>query len=70
MATSFSECELPDELRSAVQRHQQNIADLVVSLRSFGMTEAAIQQSADQLLESYRPELVRAIGALGSTHHA
>ncbi len=70
LSTNYSEFELPDELRSAVQRHQKNIANLVVRLRSVGMTEALIKRSTDQLLESYRPELVRAIGTLGNSHNA
>jgi hypothetical protein len=69
MTASLTDLDLPGELRSAVLRHQQNIADLVVRLRSVGMTEAAIQHSTDQLLESYRPELARAIGALGNAVH-
>jgi hypothetical protein len=66
VSAAFDEVDLPGELRGAVERHQRNIAQLVLSLRSVGMTEASIQQSTDQLLESYRPELARAIGALGS----
>lgn len=69
MSASFDEVDLPGELRGAVERHQRNIAELVVSLRSVGMTEASIQQSTDQLLESYRPELERAISALGTRIH-
>jgi len=70
VTTRFGDLEMPIALRSAVECHQRNIADLVVRLRSAGMTDEEVRQSTDQLFDSYRPELMRAISALRSSAHA
>lgn len=61
---------IPEQLRAAAARHKQHVSQLVSQLRSFGMTEEAIEQSVDELISAYRAELVKAIKALGEATDA
>lgn len=62
--------DIPEPLRAVAARHEQHITKLIVQLRSFGMEEDAIQRSVDELIESYRGELVEAIKAFADNRHA
>lgn len=62
--------DMPEQLRAVAARHEQHVTKLVVQLRSFGMEEEAIQRSVDELIESYRAELVSAIKAFADGRHA
>lgn len=62
--------DVPEQLRAVAARHDQHITKLIVQLRSFGMEEEAIQRSVDELIESYRRELVEAIKAFADNRHA
>lgn len=64
------DCEMPEQLRAVALRHEQHITKLVVQLRSLGMEEEVIQRSVDELISSYRGELVDAIKALAGCRHA
>jgi lipase chaperone LimK len=57
--------DIPDELKEVAARHQQHIAELVFSLRSAGMDDHLIERSVDQLIGSYKAQLLEAIKALG-----
>ena len=62
--------QLPDELREVATRHQQHVADLVSKLRSSGMEDILIDQAVDQLVASYRAELLEAVKSLRELRHA
>ena len=70
MLDSFHEIEIPDELRAVAARHQQHVADLVSSLRSFGVDDRLIERGLDELIGAYRVELAAAIKALKGPCHA
>jgi hypothetical protein len=70
LRNDLRDIEIPEQLRAAAARHKEHVAQLVGQLRSFGMTEEAIEQSVDQLISAYRAELVEAIKALGEATNA
>ncbi|MBV8688190.1 MAG: hypothetical protein JOZ90_03330 [Alphaproteobacteria bacterium] len=70
MLDSFYEIEIPDELSGVATRHQQHVAELVSGLRSFGVDDQLIERSVDELIASYRAELVTAIKRLKRHCHA
>lgn len=57
----FGDIEIPSELEDSLQRHRQNLATLVVSLRSAGVSEAHIEESVSVILASYKEELLRTV---------
>lgn len=65
MTEGFGDLELPPELRDLVRRHEQNVADLVNRLHAVGLDEPAIEAAVDQIMASYRTQLMEAIKALG-----
>jgi len=70
MLDSFYEIAIPDELRGVATRHQQHVTQLISSLRSFGVDDQIIERSVDELIGSYRVELVTAIKTLKGQCHA
>lgn len=64
MLNKLYDLQIPDELQEVAIRHQRHVADLVSQLRSAGMDDNAIERGVDQLIASYRAELVEAIKAL------
>lgn len=56
--------DIPHQLLDVAARHERHIAKLIVQFRSIGMTDATIEQSVDQLIASYRAELIKAIKML------
>jgi hypothetical protein len=64
MLDSFYEIEIPEELRGVASRHRQHVAELISSLRSFGVDDQGVERSVDELIGSYRAELVTAIKTL------
>lgn len=64
------EFDMPDELRGVAKRHQQHIGELVSKLESLGINDETIERSVDQLIQSYRAELLEAIKALKVRDHA
>ena len=65
MMDEFEGIDLPPSLRDLAKRHQRNVADLVGRLRDVGLDEATIEAAVDQLVESYRSQLVVAVKAIG-----
>lgn len=57
--------DVPEHLRCLTIRYEQHVAKLVLQFKAFGMTEDAIEQNVDQLIASYREELVQAIKECG-----
>ncbi len=57
--------DVPDNLRDLTIRFEQHVAKLASQFRAFGMTEEVIGQNVDQLIASYREELVHAIKECG-----
>ena len=57
----FHDLYIPAELEENLQRHRQNLARLVLSLRSAGVNAADIEESVSILVESYRDELIRTV---------
>lgn len=70
MLDSFDEIEIPDELREVAKRHRRHVADLVSSLRSFGVDDRVIERSIDELIGWYRAELAAAIKTMKRHCHA
>jgi hypothetical protein len=69
MLDGLYDVQIPDELRDVASRHQQHIAELILKLRSVGLDDATIERSVDQLIASYRAELMRAVKALKGHSH-
>lgn len=69
MLDSFYEFRIPDELREVASRHQQHVADLISKLQSAGLDDQLIERSVDQLIASYRAELMEAVRALTGHSH-
>ncbi len=57
--------EIPRELRDLADRHQGHIADLIERLRTVGLDDSAIESAVDQLMGTYRSQLVDAVKAVG-----
>lgn len=64
MLDSYYDVTVPDELKEVASRHQQHVTELVSMLRIAGTDSSLIELSVDQLITSYRAELLRAITAL------
>jgi hypothetical protein len=60
-AILYLDLKLPPRLRDAVRRHHDNLAQLVLTLRSAGLDETAIRGNVDALVDHYRSELVSAV---------
>lgn len=65
MLNSFYDFEIPKQLQEVAARHQQHVAELVTRLEQVGMDEELIERSVDQLIASYRSQLLEAVKALG-----
>lgn len=70
MLDSFYDLPVPKQLIEVSSRHQQHIAELVLKFRKSGMDEILIEHSVDQLIASYRTELIAAIKSLEEESHA
>lgn len=57
--------EVPPELRDLTLRHQTHIGELVTQLRTVGLDDAAIEAAVDQLIGTYRAQLIDAVKAMG-----
>jgi hypothetical protein len=62
--------DIPDLLDASVRRHQDNMLRLVLSCQRAGIDEHEIETSIRTLVESFRQELVAAIGALAQPAQA
>lgn len=69
MLNSFYDLHVPAELREVASRHQQHVVELVSKLQMVGMDDNLIERSVDQLISSYRAQLLDAIKALGEPYH-
>ncbi|TFH63905.1 MAG: hypothetical protein E4G91_07460 [Candidatus Zixiibacteriota bacterium] len=49
--------EAPEALKESIARHQENLICLAESLLSAGVDEASVEESINQLFESYKAEL-------------
>ena len=65
MLNSFYDFHIPEQLREVASRHQEHVAELVAKLKNCGMDEDLIERSVDQLIASYRSQLLEAVKALG-----
>ncbi len=68
MTDSLYGIEVPQGLRDLADRHQRNIADLVTRLRTVGLDDDAIEVAVDQLMATYRIQLIQAVKAVGAAH--
>ncbi len=60
----FSDLFVPEPLQASLDRHRENLARLIMSLQSVGMTETQIETSVAVVVSSYKDELLRAIKAM------
>ncbi|MBB3859440.1 hypothetical protein GGQ88_000680 [Novosphingobium hassiacum] len=65
MVDPYYGIEIPQELRDLADRHQGHIADLIGKLRTVGLDDNAIEIAVDQLMGTYRSQLVEAVKAVG-----
>lgn len=56
---------VPQELRDVTMRHRRHLSELIERLLIAGMNEDLIQHSVEQLIVSYRAELLDAVKRLG-----
>ena len=70
MLGSFYEFAIPEELQAVAARHHQHVAELITKLRSAGLVDQLIERSVDQLIASYRAELMGAVKALKGPSYA
>lgn len=69
MNDSFYKIHIPEELREVAARHQQHVAELIAKLQAAGLDDQLIERSVDQLIASYRAELMKAVKALKVQSH-
>jgi hypothetical protein len=60
-ADPFGDLEVPEALRTSLERHRENLARLIRSLQSAGVSDEQIETSVSVVVASYKEELVRAI---------
>ena len=60
----FSGLQVPDALHASLQRHRENLAQLVRNLQSAGVGATQIEASINVIVASYRDELIRAIRSM------
>lgn len=65
MLNTFYDFDIPEQLLEVATRHQEHVAELVSKLTQVGMDEDLIERSVDQLISSYRAQLLEAVKALG-----
>lgn len=70
MLDSFYDLKLPEQLRNVAARHQRHVAELAQNLCKLGLGDAVIEQTVDELISSYRAELLQAIRTIGSIENA
>jgi hypothetical protein len=57
----YAEMDLPPSLQSCLDRHRRNLAHLVSSFKSAGISEAEIERSVSIVVASYKAELAQVI---------
>ena len=67
---AFEGLDIPELLHASVERHTVNLARLVASLKSAGMTESQIDAGVATIVESYKAELLVAIRTIVGVTHA
>ena len=60
----FADLQIPEPLQESLQRHRDNLAKLVETLQSVGISESQIEASVSVMVESYKEELLRALKVL------
>jgi len=60
--------EIPQQLQELAAGHQRHLAELVERLRTVGMGDDAIEAAVDQLIATYRTQLITAVRAIGNRH--
>jgi len=56
--------EIPEELRSAIRKHQDHLLSLASALIHGGQSETVVRQTIDTVFQSYRDELASTIMAI------
>ena len=56
--------DVPEQLQPSLERHRHNLARLILSLRSAGLSEEQIDQSVSAVVASYKEELLLAIKSI------
>ena len=57
----FSDLDIPDALQESLARHRENLAKLIMSLRSVGLDDLQVEASVSVMVDSYKQELLRTI---------
>ncbi len=60
----FEGLQVPEALYASLERHRENLVQLVRNLKSAGIGEAQIEASVSVIVASYREELLRAIKSM------
>ena len=64
----INDLDVPDVLRSSIERHTRNLLGLATSLLNAGMNEQEVRTVIGQATSSYRDELISAILELRERH--
>lgn len=57
----FIGLEVPEALQASLNRHREDLARLIQSLQTAGLSEAMIETSVSVVVASYKEELMRAV---------
>ena len=57
----FAGIDIPEAFHGSLLRHRENLAQLIASLRSVGLSDVQIEDSVSVMVESYKKELLQAI---------
>lgn len=68
MEHAYQGITIPPELRELTDRHHRNIGVLIEQLRTVGLDHDAIEEAVDQLMITYRTQLVHAVKAVGGNY--
>jgi dihydroxyacid dehydratase/phosphogluconate dehydratase len=63
-ADPFDGLDVPDALQESLDRHRGNLAKLISTLHSAGVSDDQIEFSVSTIVFSYKQELLRAIKAM------
>jgi len=68
--SSLEEFDIPPILRDHIDQHQQHLTSLASALLAGGQNSDDVRQTIDNVLESFKEELIRTINSLIENQHA
>jgi len=68
--SSLEEFDIPPILRDRITQHQQHLTSLASALLAGGQNSEAVRQTIEDVLESFKGELIRTVESLIENQHA